>query len=62
MVVDAPAAGQQLSSNGVRYLGYYVNPSNASPTSIQQAVVQTGVVHVVPGPGAAVVLGLGGWW
>ncbi len=60
MVVDAPVAGQQISSNGVRYLGYFVNPSNASPTSIQQVVVQTGVVHVVPGPGALMVLGLGG--
>jgi hypothetical protein len=60
MLVDAPVAGQQVSSNGVRYVGYFANPSNATPTVIRAVVVETGVVHVVPTPGAVMVLGVGG--
>lgn len=60
MIVDAPLAGQQLSSSNVRYLGYFANPSVATPTNIQAAVVQTGIVHVIPTPASMALLGLGG--
>jgi uncharacterized protein (TIGR03382 family) len=62
MIVDAPVAGQQLSPGtaGIRYLGYFASPSNASPTFLQAVVVQTGTVHVVPTPASLALLGLGG--
>jgi hypothetical protein len=62
MVVDAPVAGQQLDSqnNQVRYMGFYNNASNTGPGLHSPVVVQTGVVHVVPGPGVLMVMGVSG--
>ncbi len=56
MVVDAPVAGQQVTTTGVRYLGFFSNPTLSTPSFRPQVVVQTGMVHVVPAPGALVVL------
>jgi hypothetical protein len=64
LTVDAPLAGQQITAGtaGVRYMGFFANPSNASPTVTPAVVVQTGLVHVVvvPTPASLALLGLGG--
>jgi hypothetical protein len=61
MVVDAPVAGHQFDSvTHARYIGFYNNSSNTGPGLLTPVVVQTGMVHVVPGPGVMMVLGVGG--
>jgi hypothetical protein len=66
MLIDAPLAGQQVSSGTTRYIGLYTtNPGQTSPasqvafgTGATQASVQSGLI-VFPSPGGLVVLGLG---
>jgi hypothetical protein len=61
MTIDAPLAGQQRSSTGVRYAGYFSDPSQILPGTQLGVTVQTAVVHIVPpSPGTAIGLGLGG--
>ncbi len=63
LTVDAPVAGQQITSGtaGVRYMGFYANATSSTPTNTPAVVVQTGLVHVVvPTPASLALLGLGG--
>ncbi len=62
MVVDAPIAGQQVDTTGVRYVGYYDNGATQTDPALHVPVtVQTAIVHVnlAPTPGSMVALGLG---
>jgi hypothetical protein len=63
MIVDAPLAGQQMTdTSGVRYIGYYTNPTVAQPTLLLPVTVQTALIHAgyYPAPGTVVALGLCG--
>lgn len=59
MIVDAPIAGQQADSNGVRYMGFYTSTGQSAPVALAVSV-QTGTVHIVPTPASLALLGLGG--
>jgi uncharacterized protein (TIGR03382 family) len=67
MLVDAPIAGQQVSTGTNRYIGFYTAAATNLPnqnllfgTNATSASVQSGIIHVVPTPATLALLGLGG--
>jgi len=68
LLVDAPLAGEQVSTGTTRYVGLYTtSASQTSPASLiafgtgaTQASLQSAVIHIIPTPASIALLGLGG--
>ena len=69
LLVDAPLAGQQVSTGTTRYIGLYTtsNASNPNPasqiafgTGATQSSVVSGTITIIPTPASLALLGLGG--